>query len=74
MLTPNVVSLWMRDRLLPRAKPLRRSTDKWLDRWLATTADLARLQYSHRMFDAVIDEVDGRDIRIGDRWLADSCT
>jgi 8-amino-7-oxononanoate synthase len=52
-------------------KPLRRSADNWIDRWLATTAELARLQYSHRMVDAVIDEVNGRDIRIGGQWLAD---
>src|SRR6266568_4630684 len=71
MLTPNIVSLWLRDRLRPRSKPQRRSADTWLDRWLATTADLARLQYGHRMFDAVIDEVSGRDIRIGEQWLAD---
>src|SRR5438445_2901343 len=71
MLTPNIVSLWVRDRLRPRSKPQRRSADTWLDRWLATTADLARLQYGHRMFDAVIDEVSGRDIRIGEQWLAD---
>jgi 8-amino-7-oxononanoate synthase len=53
------------------AKPLRRADDRWLERWMRSTADLARLQYSHRMVDAVIDEIDGRDIRIGDRWLAD---
>jgi 8-amino-7-oxononanoate synthase len=53
------------------AKPLRRGSDKWLDRWLATTADLARLSYSHPMVDAVIDEIDGRLIRIGNRWLID---
>ena len=52
-------------------KPLRRSEDTWLERWIGTTADLARLQYSHRMVDAVIDEINGRDIRIGDKWLAD---
>src|SRR4051794_4643794 len=52
-------------------KPLRRSSDRWLERWMRTTADLARLQYSHRMVDAVIDEIDGRDIRVGDHWLAD---
>ncbi|MEA2322717.1 MAG: hypothetical protein QOD81_2567 [Solirubrobacteraceae bacterium] len=51
--------------------PQRRSDDRWLERWMRTTADLARLQYSHRMVDAVIDEIDGRDIRIGDHWLAD---
>jgi 8-amino-7-oxononanoate synthase len=52
-------------------KPLRRSSDRWLERWMRTTADLARLQYSHRMVDAVIHEIDGRDIRVGDHWLAD---
>jgi 8-amino-7-oxononanoate synthase len=52
-------------------KSLRRTEDTWLERWIGTTADLARLQYSHRMVDAVIDEVRGRDIRIGDKWLAD---
>ncbi len=38
---------------------------------MQTTADLARLQYSHRMVDAVIEEVHGREIRIGEHWLAD---
>jgi 8-amino-7-oxononanoate synthase len=48
--------------------------DSWLERWLASVADLARLKESHPMLDAVIDEVDtrhGRRIRIGDRWLFD---
>src|SRR5438132_11873971 len=53
------------------ARPLRRKGDRWLDRWLRTCADLARLQYSHPMVDAVIEEIDGRMIRVGDRWLAD---
>ena len=48
-----------------------RHADHWLSRWIRTTEDLARLQYSHRMLDAVIDEIDGRDIRVGDQWLAD---
>src|SRR3954451_25039439 len=52
-------------------KPLRRSSDRWLSRWMVTTAELARLRSSHRMFDAVIAEIDGREIRIGDHWLAD---
>lgn len=34
-------------------------------------ADLERLRSSSPMFDAVIDEVDGRRIRVGDQWLAD---
>ena len=38
---------------------------------MATVEDLARLKRSHPMLDAVIDEQDGRRIRIGDRWLFD---
>jgi 8-amino-7-oxononanoate synthase len=49
----------------------RRHHDRWLERWMRTTQDLARLQYSHRMLDAVIEEIDGRDIRIGEHWLTD---
>ena len=37
------------------------------NRW----ADLQRLQTSSPMYDAVIEEIDGRRIRIGDHWLAD---
>jgi 8-amino-7-oxononanoate synthase len=48
-----------------------RRHDKWLERWIRSTEDLARLQYSHRMLDAVIEEIDGREIRIGDHWLTD---
>jgi 8-amino-7-oxononanoate synthase len=48
-----------------------RHADHWLSRWIRSTQDLARLQYSHRMLDAVIDEIDGRDIRVGDQWLTD---
>jgi 8-amino-7-oxononanoate synthase len=48
-----------------------RQHDRWLERWIRSTEDLARLQYSHRMLDAVIDEVDGRQLRIGDQWLTD---
>ena len=43
----------------------------WLDHWLETCGDLRALKAAHPMMDAVIDEVDGRMIRIGDRWLAD---
>jgi len=48
-----------------------RRHDRWLERWIRSTEDLARLQYSHRMLDAVIDEIDGRQIRVGDQWLTD---
>src|SRR4249919_3363494 len=46
-------------------------SDRWIDRWLAACADLAELKRSNPMTDAVIDEIDGRMIRIGDQWLAD---
>ena len=34
-------------------------------------AELARLKHATRFYDAVVDEIDGRRIRIGDHWLAD---
>jgi 8-amino-7-oxononanoate synthase len=34
-------------------------------------SDLERLRRSSQMYDAVIDEIDGRRIRIGRRWLTD---
>jgi 8-amino-7-oxononanoate synthase len=43
----------------------------WIDRWLAACRDLAELGQSNPMTDAVIDEIDGRMIRVGDQWLAD---
>src|SRR6201997_1912939 len=48
-----------------------RQHDRWLERWIRTTEDLASHQYSHRILDAVIDEIDGRQIRVGDQWLTD---
>ena len=49
----------------PQASP------RWIDRWLAACSELAELERSNPMTDAVIDEIDGRMIRIGDKWLAD---
>jgi 8-amino-7-oxononanoate synthase len=49
----------------------RRANDDWVSRWLDACADLAELERSNPMTDAVIEEIDGRMIRIGDRWLAD---
>ena len=43
----------------------------WIEHWLETCRDLSELKASHPMMDAVIDEIDGRMIRIGDHWLAD---
>jgi 8-amino-7-oxononanoate synthase len=47
------------------------ATARWVDRWLDACRDLAELSQSNPMTDAVIDEIDGRMIRIGDSWLAD---
>ena len=82
MLERSPVLSWRRDRPRRRSTdavvpepagpgPHRRETDGWLERWMATVDDLARLKRSHPMLDAVIDEQDGRRIRIGDRWLYD---
>src|SRR3954466_13889399 len=60
---PSLPASLERRRLAPR-RP-------WVEHWLETCRDLADLKASHPMMDAVIDEIDGRMIRIGDRWLAD---
>ena len=49
----------------------RASRKPWLEHWLETCRDLSDLRATHPMMDAVIDEIDGRMIRIGDHWLAD---
>ena len=51
----------------------RRTSDevKWIDRWLAACADLDELKRSNPMTDAVIDEINGRRIRVGSQWLVD---
>lgn len=46
-------------------------TPAWIDKWLAACHDLAELERSNPMTDAVIEELDGRMIRVGDQWLAD---
>ena len=43
----------------------------WIDKWLAAVHDLDELGASHPMSDAVIEDIDGRMIRVGDKWLAD---
>jgi 8-amino-7-oxononanoate synthase len=47
------------------------SRKPWIDHWLDTLQDLTALKAQHPMMDAVIDEIDGRMIRVGERWLAD---
>jgi 8-amino-7-oxononanoate synthase len=54
-----------------RATATQVSRRPWLEHWLAICSDLSALKASHPMMDAVIEEVDGRMIRVGDRWLAD---
>ena len=48
-----------------------RAHARWIDRWMETLQDLEALRASHPMMDAVIEEVDGRMIRVGGQWLAD---
>jgi 8-amino-7-oxononanoate synthase len=43
----------------------------WIEHWLETCRDLSELKATHPMMDAVIDEIDGRMIRVGEHWLAD---
>jgi 8-amino-7-oxononanoate synthase len=54
-----------------RSPRSQQSSPRWIDRWLAACSELAELERSNPMTDAVIDEIDGRMIRIGDQWLAD---
>ena len=46
----------------------------WVGNWLTKTADLAKLQYEHPMFDAIVEEQAGRMIRVGNQWLCDFCS
>ncbi len=70
---PAEVSLPPVDELseLPAGWERRRSSDGWLDRWVAAVSDLTRLKNTHPMMDAVIDQQVRRRIRIGDKWLSD---
>ncbi len=60
----------MRESRVDRTRS-RVSSTRWIDRWLAACSELAELERTNPMTDAVIDEIDGRMIRIGDQWLAD---
>jgi 8-amino-7-oxononanoate synthase len=48
-----------------------RSGGRWIDHWLDSVRDIETLRAGHPMMDAVIEEIDGRMIRVGERWLAD---
>jgi 8-amino-7-oxononanoate synthase len=56
---------------LARSPSGRAPRKPWIEHWLETCRDLSDLRATHPMMDAVIDEIDGRMIRVGDRWLAD---
>jgi 8-amino-7-oxononanoate synthase len=58
----------MSSTLLPTTA---RTGGRWIDHWLDGVRDLENLRAGHPMMDAVIDEVDGRMIRVGEHWLAD---
>jgi 8-amino-7-oxononanoate synthase len=51
--------------------PSRQKGGRWIDHWLDSLHDIDSLRAAHPMMDAVIDEVNGRMIRVGDQWLAD---
>ncbi|HSZ69461.1 MAG TPA: pyridoxal phosphate-dependent aminotransferase family protein [Solirubrobacteraceae bacterium] len=57
--------------LTPARSRSPRSRGRWIDHWLETLQDIEALRAAHPMMDAVIEEIDGRMIRVGDRWLAD---
>jgi 8-amino-7-oxononanoate synthase len=62
----------MSSTLLPTAtRSTSRSSARWIDHWLETVNDIETLRASHPMMDAVVEEVDGRMIRVGRQWLAD---
>jgi 8-amino-7-oxononanoate synthase len=54
-----------------QSAPAAAARKPWLEHWLHTCRDLSALTATHPMMDAVIDEIDGRMIRVGDQWLAD---
>jgi 8-amino-7-oxononanoate synthase len=68
-MNPSAHTLGLRSLRAP--EPAATGRRPWLEHWLETCRDLQDLKESHPMMDAVIDEVDGRMIRIGDHWLAD---
>jgi 8-amino-7-oxononanoate synthase len=56
---------------MPASPTVRPEAGTWLATWLEACAELERLQAQNPLLDAVIDEVQGRRIRVGDRWLID---
>jgi 8-amino-7-oxononanoate synthase len=59
-------------KMPPRTLPTSpRSGGRWIEHWLDSVRDIEALRAAHPMMDAVIDEIDGRMIRVGEQWLAD---
>ena len=56
---------------LPRGGAGRPRPESWAERWRGASIGLERIRPPHPLVDTVIDEIDGRMIRIGDHWLAD---
>ncbi len=54
-----------------RRPPAEPAPGRWLENWLDSVRDIDALRAAHPMMDAVIEEVDGRMIRVGEQWLAD---
>ena len=55
----------------PRGGSARPRPESWAERWRGVSIGLERIPSPHPLIDAVIDGVDHRMIRVGDRWLAD---
>jgi 8-amino-7-oxononanoate synthase len=56
---------------LPHSRWSGAAPGSWLGRWLSACADLEDLFAHHHLLDATIEEIDGRRIRVGERWLID---
>lgn len=69
-LAPTVSPSPAKARTRPRASSAG-AAGSWIDHHLETLQDLEALRAAHPMMDAVIEEVAGRMIRVGERWLAD---
>ncbi len=54
-----------------RVRPHANAAGSWIDNHMETLQDIEALRAAHPMMDAVIEEIDGRMIRVGEKWLAD---
>jgi 8-amino-7-oxononanoate synthase len=70
-LVPTSVRALSHPRAASRAASAAPARGRWIDNWLDSVRDIDALRDAHPMMDAVIDEIDGRMIRVGEQWLAD---